>query len=77
MKPIHVKIAKIVVGLILTVSASMVIYRAISFGVVYGRGHSYSLTDDPVSFYFMVGLHIVLIPAGVFLVVQGWRDSGD
>ncbi|MFC2993117.1 hypothetical protein [Halomonas tibetensis] len=66
MKPIHVKIAKIIAGLMLTVFASIVVYKAISFDVVHSRGHSYSLADSPESFYFIVGIHILMIPAGFF-----------
>ena len=76
MKAIHAKIAKIVVGSALTIFATIVLYRAISFDVVQSRGHSYSLADSPVSFYFMIGLHILIVVTGLFLVRQGWRDSG-
>jgi acyl CoA:acetate/3-ketoacid CoA transferase beta subunit len=78
MRPIHVKIARIITGSVLTVLASVVVMRAISFGIIHGgRGHSYSLADNPVFFYCMVGGHVVMMVLGVLIFVQGWRDSGD
>ena len=76
MKLIYVRIVKIIVGLMLTGFASIVVYRAISFEIIHSRGHSYSLAHSPESFYFMVGWHILMIAAGLFLVGHGWRGSG-
>lgn len=76
MNPMYVRIAKIITGLILAILASIIVYEAISSGIIYSRGHSASITDSPESFYFMIVLHGLMMVLGLFLAVQGWRDSG-
>ena len=75
MKPMHIKVLRIVTGLGLIFVAGRYIYLAITLEVVEWRNGVYTLQDSPTSFYFFTGIFVVAIICGIFLVKLGWRDN--
>jgi len=64
-------------GLFLIVISSNAILNAIKYKAVASRSGSYSLADNPTSFYFQIGLYVFFLVIAGVVIFREWSKNKD
>ncbi len=74
-KTSYIKILRMVTGLGLMTLCGYGLYKAYELQVVQNKGATYSLEDDPIRFFMFIGIYIVGVITGPYLIAMGCRSS--
>ena len=76
-KILYIKVLRIVTGSGLVILCAYGLYNAYGLQLVQNKGATYSLADEPIRFFMIVGVYIIGVVIGPYLIAMGVRANDD
>ena len=71
----YIKVLRIITGLGLVMLCGYGLYKAYDLQLVQNKGTTYSLEEDPISFFMIIGVYLFGVVAGPYLIAMGIRSN--